>query len=72
MQQPCSYCDQPNASLLRLVLIGEILCADESLLVLFADVMQRSGLLQLSEEPKAPQVQPQSKSHTPCYPYEKG
>jgi len=28
------------------------------LLVLFADVMQRSGLLQLSEEPKAPQVQP--------------
>jgi len=59
VQQPCPYCDQPDASLLRLVLIAEILCADESLLVLLADVMQQAGLLQLSDEPKAPQVQPQ-------------
>ena len=64
MQQPCPYCNRPDASLLRLVLISEILCADETLLGLLADVMQQSGLLQLSEEPKAPRVQPQSKSHT--------
>ena len=29
MKKPCPYCDQPDASLLRLVLIGEILRADE-------------------------------------------
>ena len=49
-------------SLLRLVLIGEILSADETLLVLLADVMQACGLLPLSaeaEEPKASRVQRQ-------------
>ena len=29
MHQPCPHCDQPALSLLRLVLIGEILRADE-------------------------------------------
>jgi hypothetical protein len=46
-------------SLLRLVLIGEILRADETLLVLLADVMQACGLLDLSEEPTAPPMRPQ-------------
>jgi hypothetical protein len=50
MQQPCLHCDQPDTSLLRLVLIGEILRADESQLVLLADVMYRCGLLPLSDE----------------------
>jgi hypothetical protein len=50
MQQPCPHCDQPDTSLLRLVLIGEILRADESQLVLLADVMYRCGLLPLSDE----------------------
>jgi hypothetical protein len=59
MHQPCPHCDQPDISLLRLVLMGEILCADETQLVLLANVMQRSGLLQLSDEPKAPQVRSQ-------------
>jgi hypothetical protein len=59
MKQPCPRCDQPDMSLLRLVLMGEIFRADETQLVLLADVMQRSGLLQLSDEPKAPQVRPQ-------------
>jgi hypothetical protein len=59
MQQPCPHCDQPDISLLRLVLMGEILRADETQLVLLANVMQRSGLLQLSDEPKAPQVRAQ-------------
>jgi hypothetical protein len=59
MQQPCPHCDQPDISLLRLVLMGEILRADATQLVLLANVMQRSGLLQLSDEPKAPQVRSQ-------------
>ena len=29
MHQPCPHCDQPELLLLRLVLTGEILCADE-------------------------------------------
>jgi len=39
--------------------MGEILRADATQLVLLANVMQRSGLLQLSDEPKAPQVRSQ-------------
>ena len=68
MQQPCPHCDQLDMSLLRLVLIGDILLADESLLVLLADVMGQCGLLQLSdeaEEPKAVPVKPrQGTLHT--------
>jgi len=56
--QPCPHCDQPDISLLRIVLIGEILRAEESMLGLLADVLQQSGLLPLSDEAKAPQVRP--------------
>ena len=62
MHPPCPHCDQPDASLLRLVLIGEILRADETLLALLADVMQACGLLPRSteaEEPTAPPVRRQ-------------
>jgi hypothetical protein len=59
MQPPCPHCDQPDTSLLRLVLIGEILRAKEPGLVWLADVMQQSGLLHLAEEPMAPYRQPQ-------------
>jgi len=38
------------------VLIGEILRADATLLVLLADVVQQTGLLDLSETPTAPRV----------------
>ena len=51
---PCPHCDQPDTSLLRIVLMGEILRADEPLLALLADVLQASGLVHLSEEPPAP------------------
>ena len=68
MPQPCPHCDQPDTSLLRLVLIGEILSAPESRLVLLADIMYQCGLLQLSdevEEPEAAPVQPrQGTLHT--------
>jgi hypothetical protein len=56
VQKSCPHCDQPDISLLRLVLIGEILRADETRLVLLADIMQACGLLALSakaEEPAA-------------------
>ena len=59
MQPPCPHCDQPDMSLLRLVLIGEILRADETLLALLADLLQQSGLLHLSEKPTAQRVRPQ-------------
>jgi hypothetical protein len=51
---PCPHCDQPDISLLRLVLIGEILRADEPLLAFLADVMQQLGQLHLAEEPPTP------------------
>ena len=59
MHPPCPHCDQPDMSLLRLVLIGEILRADETVLVLLADLLQQSGMLHLSEKPTAPRVRPQ-------------
>ena len=59
MKQPCPHCDHPDTSLLRLVLIGEILRADETLLVLLADIMQACGLLSLSDEPATARVKPQ-------------
>lgn len=62
MQQSCPHCDQPDISLLRLVLIGEILRADETRLGLLTDIMQACGLLALSaeaEEPAAARVRQQ-------------
>ena len=60
MQPSCPHCDQPDMSLLRVVLIGEILRDDETVLALLADLLQQSGLLDLSEKPKAPRVQRQN------------
>jgi hypothetical protein len=48
MPPSCPHCDQPDVSLLRLVFIGEILRADETLLVTLADLLQTSGLLPLA------------------------
>jgi hypothetical protein len=53
-QPPCPDCDQPDISLLRVVLIGEILCTDEIRLTLLADLLQQLGLLHLAEDPPAP------------------
>ena len=62
MHQPCPHCDQPDSSLLRLVLTRGILRADEAQLVLLVDVMQAYSLLSLAaeaEEPEAARVRPQ-------------
>lgn len=50
MDQACEYCDHPDTSLLRVVLIGEILRADDSVLYSLAEVCETIGLMQLSEE----------------------
>jgi hypothetical protein len=50
---PCPHCDQPDISLLRVVLTGEILRADATRLALLADLLQQTGLLHLAEESPA-------------------
>ena len=62
MHQPCPHCDQPDSSLLRLVLTRGILRANAAQLVLLVDVMQTCGLLSLTaeaEESEAARVRPQ-------------
>lgn len=54
MDQSCEYCDHPDSSLLRVVLIGEILRADDSMLYTLAEVCETIGLLQLSEDEQEP------------------
>ena len=54
MHQPCFQCDQPEVSLLRLVLIGEILCAEETQLALLAELMQACGLFPLADTGEKP------------------
>ena len=56
MVSSCPHCDQPDMTLLRLVLIGELLVADETMLLRLAAVMQQYGLLQDVSEPDAAHV----------------
>jgi len=57
MAAACPHGDQPDSTLLRLVLIGELLIAEDAQLLRLATVMQRCGLLQLSPEPDPALVQ---------------
>ncbi len=50
MEPPCSHCDRPDSSLLRVVLIGEVIRADEGTLGVLAEVFQALGLLGPEEE----------------------
>jgi len=50
MDQSCPHCDQPESSLLRVILIGAIVRAEEAMLSTLADLMQRLGLLDRVEE----------------------
>jgi hypothetical protein len=49
MERSCSHCDQPDSSLLRVVLIGEILRADEATLSALAKIFQAVGLIDPSD-----------------------
>jgi hypothetical protein len=55
MEPPCPHCDQPDPTLLRLVLIGELLVADDTQLLRLAEVLQACGLLQPRPAPDAPE-----------------
>ena len=50
MERSCNHCDHPDSSLLRIVLIGEIIRADEATLYTMAEIFQTLGLLELSPE----------------------
>jgi hypothetical protein len=58
MERSCSHCDNPDSSLLRIVLIGEIIRADEATLYTMAEIFQTLGLLELSQEDEVPEVKP--------------
>lgn len=49
IERPCEHCDNPDSSLLRVVLIGEIIRADERTLYTLIDVCETLGLLDFSE-----------------------
>ncbi|MBM3223780.1 MAG: hypothetical protein FJZ47_08280 [Candidatus Tectomicrobia bacterium] len=53
MKRSCSHCDHPDSSLLRIVLIGEMIRADEETLYTMAEVLQSLGLLELADEGEA-------------------
>ena len=50
MERTCMHCDHPDSSLLRVVLIGEIIRADETTLTALANVFQALGLINLYED----------------------
>jgi hypothetical protein len=54
MESPCPHCEQPDLSLLRLVLIGELLVADETSLLHLAEIMYQCGVLQAADETTPP------------------
>ena len=54
MDRPCDHCDHPDSSLLRVVLIGEIIRADDDTLYALAEVFEAFGLLQLTDEDTSP------------------
>ena len=56
MERSCSHCDNPDSSLLRIVLIGEIIRADEATLYTMAEIFQTLGLLELSQEDDVAEV----------------
>jgi hypothetical protein len=56
MERSCPHCDHPDISLLRIVLIGEILRAEDATLYTMAEIFQSLGLLELSEADDVPEV----------------
>ena len=57
MERSCTHCDHPESSLLRIVLIGEIIRADDAMLYTMAEILQSLGLLELSDEDDVPEVE---------------
>lgn len=57
MERFCTHCDNPDSSLLRVVLIGEIIRADEATLSTMAEIFQALGLLTPAQEDEASEGQ---------------
>lgn len=59
VEKRCNNCESPDSSLLRVVLIGEIVRAAESDLYVLAEVFHELGLLERGEDdPLPPEGQP--------------
>lgn len=56
MERFCTHCDNPDSSLLRVVLIGEIIRADDATLSTMAEIFQALGLLIPLQEDDASEV----------------
>ena len=56
MERSCGHCDNPDSSLLRIVLFGEIIRADEATLYTMAEIFQTLGLLEPSQEDDVTEV----------------
>jgi hypothetical protein len=63
MDRPCDHCDHPDISLLRVVLIGEIIRAEDDTLYALAGICEALGLMQFFEEPDSP-PQPKTRKRT--------
>ena len=63
MERTCTNCDHPNSSLLRVVLIGEIVRADEATLYALAEIFQTFGLLDTSDEEEASMLEMPGMGH---------
>jgi hypothetical protein len=50
----CDNCEHPNSSLLRVVLIAEIIRAEEDDLLAIADLFDAMGLLQVDDDDDPP------------------
>ena len=64
MKSTCPHCDQPDMTILRVVLIGEVLCADAPRLALLADLMQACGVLTCPPETASARGRPGGVRHT--------
>ncbi|ETX02487.1 MAG: hypothetical protein ETSY1_03390 [Candidatus Entotheonella factor] len=58
MERWCDNCEHPNSSLLRVVLIAEIIRAEEDDLLAMADIFDEMGLLQLDDDDDPPSEDP--------------
>ena len=61
VERRCDNCEHPTSSLLRVVLIGESIRADEDDLYLLAEVFHELGFLELSDEEDSPSDDPPPK-----------
>jgi hypothetical protein len=66
MDWPCEHCDAPDTSLLRVVLIGEILRAEEVTLNILVEVCDALGLIDFSPEDGdfPPPVEPRKRKNS--------